>query len=536
LKLEKAEIYYSQPLTNKYLLQYQQVAHLYDYNPYLERSYQQRLTDVMDYSGFKRQELCQALTLYNQSIGAGEKALQNINRLASNAVVVMTGQQPGILAGPLYTIYKALAACLLANKLSRTLNHPVIPIFWVGSEDHDFQEINHINVPSSDGPVMLKLPYGVNGRLSVGAVPLLPQVQHLLQQMKDLCHGDHQEILWHQIQTITESSSNLSNWFAKIISWLFQDYGLVIVDAMLPEIRKQQAHFFRRVLRDNEIIDNAFHTAYNSVVAMGIKPQVEYTPNRANLFVYHQQQRVALYRNNGGFCSRDGKLNYSKQELLSLAENSPELFSLNVILKPVATELIFPLLTYVGGPGEISYYALCKYIYRFFERKMPIIYPRPSVTLIEPRASKYLNKYNILPKQFISNSANCIECYLQKTQSININESFVNFNDGLIALHNKLFSELSVLQPDIRELEKENLRSILKKVHQLRGKTEQRHRKDHQDELRQLKWLQHQLTPPGGQERTYNVVPYLVKYGAKLINDLGELPLLDGIKHNIVYL
>ncbi|MEG6616226.1 bacillithiol biosynthesis cysteine-adding enzyme BshC [Peptococcaceae bacterium 1198_IL3148] len=536
MKLEKAEIFYSQPLANKYLLNYPQVAHLYDYNPYLDSSYRQRLVDVSDCSGFKRQQLCRALLLYNGHLGAGEKTVQNISRLAENAAVVLTGQQPGIFTGPLYTIYKALAACMLAKKLTLTLHHPVVPIFWVGSEDHDFLEINHVNVPSATGPVTLTLPYPVDGRPSVGTIPLLPEVKQLLQQLQHYCHGDKQQLLGQQMLAIIEKSTNLSDWFARLLSWLFNDFGLIMVDSMLPEIRRLEADFFYQAIANNVAVEQAFKAGYNKVAAMDIKPQVEHCPGRANLFIYHRQQRTALYRDKGGYRSRDGKIRYSPQELLSLADTSPERLSVNVILKPVATEMIFPLLAYVGGPGEIGYYGLCKPLYHLFGRKMPVIYPRPSVTLIEPRAMKYLNKYRLSPAQFTSNPQKCVANFLHNTQSININEPFAQFNADLTILHKKLFCQLNKLPADIAGLEQENLHSLIKKVNQLQAKVTQRHRKAHQTELRQLNWLQHQLTPSGGQERVYNIMPYLAKYGVELINKLGELPLLEGNEHNLVYL
>lgn len=483
-----------------------------------------------------RQQISSALKLYNKRIGASAQTLAHIDLLAEQSVVVMTGQQPGIFTGPLYTIYKALAACMLAKNLSDQWGTPVIPVFWVGSEDHDFAEINQLHLPTNGEPLALQLPYKPNGRVSVGTVPINSEALELLKELMANCPGGYQEDIHSILSAITTNASSIGHWFAAIMAWLFKDFGLVLVDALLPELRQLQRDFFRQVLDENKAISAAFFSGVQNLSPLGLSPQVELPPNRAHLFIYHGGQRIALYRDGSNFISGDGQYRWNKRELMELALDQPERFSPNVILKPVGVEILFPLLAYVAGPGEISYYGLTKHIYSYFGRKMPIIYPRPSITLVEPRAEKYLAKYHLSAEQFIKNPKASMDDYLTSTQKVDIANLFKGFQNELTQLHTELNNNLKVINSQMEHIGQENLRSILKKVKQLQSKAEQRHRKAHQTEIRQFNWLQHRLVPTGGQERVYNIVPFLSKYGPDLINGMGRLPLLTGVEQNLIYI
>ncbi|MTI79297.1 MAG: bacillithiol biosynthesis cysteine-adding enzyme BshC [Firmicutes bacterium] len=537
MRVQKADIYYKQSLANKYLLNFNEISHLYEYNPYTESSFRQRLNKLADYSVSQRQRLSSVLKEYNLSIGCSKITLAQLEKLNYDAVVVLTGQQPGIFTGPLYTIYKALAACLLARKLESKLKVPVVPVFWVGSEDHDFKEINHVFLPGSEGPRRIEIPFGPQNNTPVGDIPLTKEIGAILQQLINSCPGEFQAKLSSTMQNIISGCSTLSQWFAAMMSWLFQDYGLIMADAMLPGLRKIQQSFFCRVINENDKIEQAFYKGYIDVASLGITPQVKYEPGKTNLFINYHSQRLALFRDGGQYVTRDGKYSWKQQELLAIAENTPQNFSLNVVLKPVSVEMMFPLLAYVAGPGEINYYGLYKHIYRHFSREMPVICPRPTATLVEPREEKYLNKYNLDAEEYIKHADACCHQYLENKQKININDVFAGFKEKIRNDYSTLGEHLSKVDDGMEALTKESMHIIMKKINWLQGKTEQRHRQKHQTAIRQLNWLRNRLLPHDVmQERVYNILPFIAKYGQNLICDIGCQPILDDIKHNIIYL
>lgn len=538
LSLERTPLYYPQPLANQYLRDFSKVAGAYEYNPYENSSFHRRLVDVeKKYPVHMRQKLSAVLREYNLAIGADEKVLKNIELISHNALVVLTGQQPGIFTGPLYTIYKALGVCLLSQRLTEELKVPVVPVFWVGAEDHDYQEINHVYLPTAQGPAKVELSYQPQGRPSVGAISLPYETQDVLKNLLDHCPGDYYQVLVEKITGITEGSRSISHWFASLMSWLFEDFGLVMADGMHPGFRQMQSPFIQRVLENNEEIEREFLRGYDGIQKLGFSSQVEYIPRRANLFIYHERNRVALYRDGDNFANRDSSLRWSKGELISLAAKNPDIFSLNVVIKPVAQDMMFPLVAYLAGPGELGYYALFKHLYSFMGGKMPVIYPRPSITLVEPRALKYFDKFNINPREFIEDTKGCIDSYIHQTQRVDVAAILDQYREMLIASNQKLTAQLMPVDSNIDNLAKETLYGMLKKLQWFEGKVEQRHRKSQQDSLRQLEWLQHQLLPNNAwQERVYNIMPYLAKYGEKLPMKLAQLPLLDHTGHNLVYM
>ncbi|MBO8137200.1 MAG: bacillithiol biosynthesis cysteine-adding enzyme BshC [Desulfotomaculum sp.] len=495
MELVKEALYYQQPTANRYLLDFKSISHLYDYNPYINDSYSRRLKSISGYPSALRRELSSILKDYNKKIGAGYKTLENIKKISHNAVIVMTGQQPGFLTGPLYTVYKALAACLLAERLNKKLHIPVVPVFWIGSEDHDFREINHVTLPGRDEPVRLEIYCKNQGYQSVGNISLTPGMKLVLEQVIKNCPGEHQQVLADKLFDTFEDSNTLGQWFAVILAWLFRDLGLVLADALLPGLRRIQAPFFYRAVLENKEVEDAFCRGYYDVASLGLKPQVKYEPGHSHIFFYYNGQRTALFRNGDSFRSRDGKLRWHKNEMLLLAETEPQLFSPNVVLKPVAVEMMFPLLAYVGGPGEISYYGMLKNIYRHYNRQIPIVYPRPGITLVEPRALKYLNRYKIRAVDFLKDHNGCIHNYLQQTQEVSIDEIFDKFKKDIISAHSELCRQVKVIDNRIDKLADKHLLDILKKVSWLKNKLEQYNRQSHRTSLNQLHWLKHRLLP-----------------------------------------
>ncbi len=145
LRLERQPIPPDNPLIEKYLDDFERVSAMYRYNPYSAESMAERLGSLAAFRGDRR-GVAAALADYNRSVGAGPETLDNIRLLERpDAAVVIGGQQAGILTGPLYTVYKAITLIRLSRRLSSELGSPIVPVFWVASEDHDFAEIDHID-------------------------------------------------------------------------------------------------------------------------------------------------------------------------------------------------------------------------------------------------------------------------------------------------------------------------------------------------------------------------------------------------------
>ncbi|MEG6521205.1 bacillithiol biosynthesis cysteine-adding enzyme BshC [Desulfotomaculum sp. 1211_IL3151] len=524
--MELADSYYSHSLARTYLCDFSRVKQFFTYDPkqlqefcrrysYLERQPKQHL-----------EELGANLKEFNIALGCGEKTIKNIELLhQGQAVSVVTGQQPGILTGPLYTVYKALGAVLLALKLSRELKQNVIPVFWIGADDHDYEEINHIFIPIAKGPKKIAVEKEVKGRVSVGNLPV-PDINPLIEELAELLPpmGWKTEGM-NLIKQTAAQSANLAEWFGKLMTFLFKDYGLVFINPVQHPIRKISAALFHKAAATAPEVNKLLQESCQQVTDYGYSPQIQSQRDKLHLFYYNEDGcREALFYNDTSFFNKERTKTWTREQLAELCLTNPELFSPDVVMRPVVQEELLPVLAYVAGPGEISYFALLKNIFNHFQMKMPLIYPRPNITLIEPLIKKLITKYDIPLASLTNGLANFTEGYLRRADGLGIDRIFNDFRSMLRREHDTMMKELLQFDPNLKAYGKDNLGRILKNINSFEEKARQYHRKDNQIAIQQIQKIQHRIYPLGQwQERTYNIFPYAMKYGPQIITSIYNM-------------
>lgn len=538
MRLETAPIYYGQPLAAAYRGNFQQLSGLFPYDPYSPRSFRQRLARLDRRPGGQRTLLAEALTAYNQKLGAGPRTMANIARLADpHTCVVLTGQQPGIFTGPLYTIYKALGACRLATRLSKELARPVAPVFWVGEEDHDFEEICKTYLP---GPVQRPLELGLSwrpdGKFPVGQIPLPGEIHQLIDRLAGNTDGAPAQVsAW--LHRTAEVSATPGEWFGRLMAGLFDFAGLVLASPLLPRLRRLQTPVIRRVLEEPDLLLTALAAGQSRVLDLGFAPQVKVLPGQIHLFIYREGQRVALFREGKDFVSRNRNFRAAAGDLAARAQDSPEDFSPGVVVRPAAQDSIFPILAYVAGPGEIGYYALLKDVYTALGGEMPVIYPRPNLTLIEPRLAELLDDYSCHPRDIMTDPGTVAQKYLGATDPVGIDETFGTFRVRMAADLQQLLDTVEQIDPGLRVVGRRHIKIINRQLNSFRDKVHQRHRRAHRQALEDFAAMAGALLPLGQwQERVYNIFPYLPAGGPDLPERLARLPLLEQGEHCFVYL
>ncbi|GAB6182222.1 bacillithiol biosynthesis cysteine-adding enzyme BshC [Desulfotomaculum defluvii] len=539
MHIELVDSYYSQPLARTYLCDFSQVKHFFEYDPKQWLEYERRCRYLEKKPKKHLTELAGILKEFNLALGCGESTLHNIDLLKQGqALTIVTGQQPGILTGPLYTIYKAMGAVGLAQKLSVELKRHVIPVFWIGADDHDYEEINHIYIPTSKGPKKIALVKEAQGRVSVGNMPV-PDINLLVQELEELLPP----IGWKAeginfIQQTAHQSTNLAEWFGKIMTFLFKDFGLVFINPVLPKIRNISAGLFNEAVTTAPEVNQQLQNGCHQILACGYSPQVQSEKNKLHLFLYNEHGcREALFYHGTSITNKENTKTWTKDQLALLCLTNPELFSPDVVLRPIVQEDLLPVLAYVAGPGEINYLALFKEVFRHFHMKMPIIFPRPNITLIEPLMEKLIKKYNI-PLEYLSISLeNFLENHLRKTDELGIDKIFDNFRSLLKQKHGEILRELLTLDPNLKGYGKDNLGRLLKRVNSFQEKAMQYHRKNNQIAIQQIQKIQHMTYPMGQwQERTYNIFPYAMKYGLQMIKSIYNLLDIMDTRHKIIFL
>jgi len=300
---------------------------------------------------------------------------------------VITGQQPGLFAGPLLVLYKSLAAVKLARHLEAQLEVPVQPLFWVASDDHNVNPMLQSYIPRRSGGVArLCLPLAPDS-LPAG-MPVLDNgaVTALLEQLSALGgNGEYREEIIGWLQSAAQQGeNNLTGWFMQIMSRLLGGTGLIYFDPRQAAARGLYISLLLQTLELFPYLHKRITGAEEKLQAAGFPLQVKRCGEESLIMIAWGKKRYPLLRDGKNFYTPGGELSLSRGELLTLIIKQPSLFSPGVLLRPLFQDSLFPTLAYVAGPAELAYFAQIKEIYSLFGLEMPILYPRPGITLLAP--------------------------------------------------------------------------------------------------------------------------------------------------------
>jgi bacillithiol biosynthesis cysteine-adding enzyme BshC len=542
------------PAVEAFLSDFGKVETVYEYDWTKQESFAKRAAYLQGggYQG-DRKAVVAALTNYNQNLGAGEATLANLRLLAEDSTLtVVTGQQGAIFTGPAYAIYKGMTAVWLARQQSTRLGVPVVPIFWVAGEDHDWPEHVSVLVSSGDDTKRVALKESFDGvKSSVGLAPspaslteviaefeaLLPDTEFKADVMARIRQGA--EATPALDPALTNGQPTLADWFARLITWLFADTGLILINSADPALRQIEAPFFQRVIEAHGAVDAAFGKGHEDYRALGFEPTVDRQPGNLNLFTYVNGDRLPLLGDGERFWVRDRtELVWSKQALLDLAASHPERFSTNVVLRPVVQGLLLPDLAYVGGPGEISYFGLYRAVFAALGQQMPIVYPRASFTLIEPPIARILEKRSMTVADVFFHMGERRKELLEREDRLGLTSLFEQFREQFGAQYDGIVTQLLQLDGGLKLVAEENRKQIAVQINKLEEKARQQHRKNCEVALKQFDRLKAQLLPTNGlQERSVSLLPFMAKYGPSVIADLLALsPLEHEWQHYALFL
>lgn len=533
-------VHYASPLADKYINDFASVSDFYEYNPYQPAAYTARRDRVLKDFQVDRQRLVCALEVYNKKLNCGPKTLANLEKLVQeDTMVVITGQQAGVMTGPLYTVYKAITSIQLAAKVEAEQGIKAVPMFWVAAEDHDYAEIDHIDfVNKAQELVRLRLEYQPLGKYSIGNTPVPSAVQELMKALDEGTNpSEWKPEIMDFLKKSSEDAGSLADWFTAIMTRLFYNFGLIMIDPMLPALKSQLSDTFKAFLAQGEAVNEQLNVAVNKLRSNGYEPQVVKEENNSNLFLYVKGERLPLFRTDSGYAARGTQNQWTFEELQKIAEKTPELLSPNVVLRPIAQDVLLPILAYVAGPGEISYYGLYREIYSLFGLRMPIIYPRVNMTLVERGIAKAMDKYGVKFEEGLEGIKEKTADYLAEQDKIGIDDLFDGFHTGMVKGFRALAAKVSIVDAQLKGHGDEALNKMSYQLEHFQKKVHQYHRKSQNEALAKFRQMENNLFPlRGWQERALNIYPYLFKYGPNLVDELVNLPLLESKGHFLVYL
>ncbi|KXH79891.1 bacillithiol biosynthesis cysteine-adding enzyme BshC [Sporosarcina sp. HYO08] len=511
----------------------------FDY-PYSDDSYVNRLQEL-EKRTIQRQQLAETIQRFMTPFGISTHAQRHIDELADNGVVVIGGQQAGVLTGPMYSVHKAITVILLARKQRIELGVPVIPVFWVAGEDHDLNEINHVYTETNGRAV--KNQYYERYVMKLTASDTVYDQVQMASFVKSIFgnFGEtaHTKNLLHEVLDAVEQEKTFTNFFVRLMNHLFQSEGLLLIDANFKPLRLLESNYFCRLINEAEPIATLIAKKEEQFVQEGFNAPIQSAENAAHLFYIHETGRVLLTREQGDFVNESAGIRFTREELLQIAERKPWLLSNNVATRPLMQEMVFPVLAFVGGPGEIAYWAILKDAFHHLDMKMPIIAPRISMTLVTPQVKHVLTEKSLTVEDvLLGKIKDEREKLIGELRNDQLDQLVDETEQLLIEQYEKL-QQLVKQQKMLltTELLQKNVAVHKNQLNYLRDKAEEATLLKYDPVFRTYNLLEGELNPNGSlQERIYTPYAYLNDYGPELIKDLLGLPFeMDGT-HKVVYL
>lgn len=487
-----------------------------------------------------RTALSQVLRSNMEPYGISPKAEENLKHFQEGASVVITGQQAGLLTGPLYTIHKAISTIVLAREAQQQLSDKVVPVFWVAGEDHDLAEISHLYREIHGRVEKLNFPHAEYGKKTATTARLnKKEIRNFLEEyFRSLPETAHSKQLQQLVFGFLETSATYTEFFSAMLNHFFKEEGLLFIDAAHPEMRKYESGYFKQLIRHASEISEVVYATEQELMAMGYNAPLSAERDAANLFITVKEERILLKRDTDGFTGNEGKVRFSEKELLDIADQNPELLSNNVVTRPLMQEMVFPVLAFVGGPGEIAYWAVLKEAFERMDMEMPVIMPRLGMTFINRRTQVLLEKYDLTFDDIvIDRKASVLKAEL--LDSIREKEA-----EGLVvSLETTIQKEYETIRKKFTDVSKglaplveKNLQFHLKQLDFLKNKLEDEVVMQNSVQFGHYDLLENELLPNGSpQERIFNPIPYMNDIGPDLVDRLLALDFKYDKNHKIIY-
>jgi bacillithiol biosynthesis cysteine-adding enzyme BshC len=486
-----------------------------------------------------RDALVDVLADQNADWGAEPAARRNLETLRDpESIAIVTGQQVGLFTGPLYTIYKTITTLQLAEVWAEQTGRPVVPVFWVEGEDHDFAEIAHAHVFEHNEGVPLSYdadagdPPGAVGRL-----PLTDRIEDVLGRLDDaLPPSDFKPAVMERVRAAYQPGTRIEDAFAHLMRSLFADDGLVFINPDDARLKALTRPLFRREIEAPREPVARIEATSDRLREAGYHTQVHARPT--NLFWLGDDGRRAIDRaDDGTFVLRGTDRTLTQAELLDRLDEAPERLSPNVVLRPLMQDHLLPTAAYVAGPGEVSYFAQYGDVYDWAGLDMPLIHPRASVTLVEGKVQKVLDKYGLDVAAFRDDLDALFQEVVVDEMEVDVEAIF---QEAVSEMH----QVINGLKPDVEAVDQSLVSSVeatrtavVEEMEDLKQRTVRAEKRQHDEVRSQLGKAHANLRPEGTlQERRINVLYYLNKYSLGLLDDLQAALSPDTSAHQIIEL
>ena len=489
-----------------YLSEKEEIKPLYQYSTQLS-SFDQIIKDRSDFSLSSRERLVKSLHQQYEKLESYPSSQVDL-LLEKDTYTIITGHQLNIFTGPLFFVYKIAATINLCKQLKEKYPEKnFIPVYWMATEDHDFEEIASFQLGGRKYTWEHPLESGPVGRLS------LEGIDAILDRIKDMPS---------LFVNAYRNNENLADATREIVNELFQDYGLVCIDADYKELKEP----FKEVIH-RELFEGASYkevSKSNAVIeSLGYKTQIH--AREINLFYMEDGVRLRLERTNAGFQTVGGDFSWTEVEIKQLVEESPEKFSPNVVLRPILQEILLPNLAYLGGPAEVVYWLQLKGAFDTYNVHFPMVLPRGFCLVLDGHFSEKWRKSGWSLENLLKPQRTIEEQILDGSQ--NVDTDISEELEQLETVYSEILSKASAITPNLKKhVDAEKVR-MLKRIKHTQNKLRKEGKRKIQEDIDRVLCIRECLLPNNApQERIMNLMefwPKNVDFIPELIRELDPL-------------
>lgn len=529
------------PATNRfaslYLQQESPVTSFFHYNLADPNLYAKRVTELKD-RDFPRAALVKIIEGYMKPFPSSRAVERSLGKLKEDASVVIGGQQAGLLTGPLYTIHKVISIIKLAKEQEEKLQSPVVPVFWIAGEDHDYLEINHVHTER-------------NGKLEKTGYPERSTDKRMTSEFiydKEIMRKWVHQVIHHfgeteftkgiliDLEDAIQRSGSIVEFFSSIIMSLFKDYGLLLIDSAYPPLRELEKPFFLHLMEGSSTITEKVKEQQKIISENRFPLTIELKENAANLFITENGDRILLERDGDSFRGKNGEIRYSHSQLEEILHSEPHRFSNNVVTRPLMQEWLFPTLAFIAGPGEIAYWGELKQAFEWAGFKMPPIVPRLNLTILERDISKGMEELGLVLDSVLKDGVDKEkQQYWDSVKDVTLEGNIDDAEKELMKSYEKILPKATGIDKGLETIIEKNLAFHRQQFDYLRLKANQSLMGKYEVRLAKFDKVQASLKPDGSpQERLWNLYYFLNRYGDDFIKELMDLPMEFDGKHKVV--
>ncbi|RDI47559.1 bacillithiol biosynthesis cysteine-adding enzyme BshC [Falsibacillus pallidus] len=525
-----------------YLQQTKPVVDFFHYNLMNPTLYKDRLNDLSKRE-FKREELADCIKMYMEPFANSPQIQESLRKLKHpQSSVVIGGQQAGVLTGPLYTIHKIISTIKLSKEQEEELGSPVVPVFWIAGEDHDFAEVNHVYAETDRKFKKISMPFALDEKMMISDVPV--EQEDMKKWIKKVFQTFGETSFTKEMVSFLneciERSISMVDFFSHIVAKLFHSYGLLMIDSAYPGLRKLELPFNSMLIKDFEEITSSVLSQQVKVGEAGFPKTLDIGRNAVNLFYYEDKERVLLEYDaeTKRFIGKNGSISFTKEELLQKIEEKPERISNNVVTRPIMQELLFPTMAFIAGPGEIAYWAELKKAFEQMDMKMPPIVPRLNITLLDRAVESEIEDLKMDASKVLRSGTNEEKkAYWNGVKDHRMEELLSETESWLSKQYEMLEKRADQIDPVLKALTDKNLAFHLSQVEFLKRKTTMTIQQKHDVLLEKYDRIERALRPMNSpQERIWNAFYFFNKYGFTLMDQLMELPFEFDGTHKLIKL